>query len=125
MSGYSVDLDALQAAEKGIADTISELRKLGFHGQERSGVTLMALKLDADDSGHVAITDGLDDVLDRYRWWVCGLIESTEEIVDALVDTRTTYEQVEDQVAQSLKSLLDMTIGNPLNAKPALPESPR
>jgi len=126
MSGYGVDLDALKAAEKGIAETIAELRQAGFHGQERSGFTVVAWKLDTDESGHQVITDGLDEFLDRLHWWVRGLIEGTEEFVTALADTRTTYEKVEEDVVHALRGLVDMTIGNPLGEQKAPPpEAPR
>jgi hypothetical protein len=126
MSGYGVDLEALKAAEKGIKDTIGELRQAGFHGQERSGQTVVVWKLDVDESGHQVITDGLDEILDRLHWWVRGLIEGTEEFVTALADTRSTYEKVEEDVVHALKGLVDMTIGNPLGEQKAPPpEAPR
>ncbi|MFI6100812.1 hypothetical protein ACIA8G_35130 [Lentzea sp. NPDC051213] len=124
--GYGVDLDMLKAAEKGIKDSIRELREAGFHGQERSGQTVVMWKLDVDESGHQVITDGLDEFLDRLRWWIRGLIGGTEEIVDALVDTRTTYEKVEEDVVNTMKSLVTMTFGNPMGDKQAPPpEAPR
>ncbi|MGZ3140443.1 hypothetical protein ACVDFE_00200 [Lentzea chajnantorensis] len=124
--GYGVDLEALKAAEKGITDTLGELRQAGFHGQERSGQTVVMWKLDVDESGHQVITDGLDEFLDRLHWWVRGLIEGTEEFVTALADTRSTYEKVEEGVVNKLKELVDMTIGNPLGEPKAPPaEAPR
>lgn len=127
MSGsFGVDLDALKAAEKGIRDTLGELRKAGFHGQERSGGTVVAWKLDLDETGHQVITDGLDEVLDRYHWWLRGLIEGTEEFVTALADTRSTYEKVEEEVGNAMKSLLKMTFDNPMGDKPTpAPEAPQ
>ncbi|WP_112273565.1 hypothetical protein [Lentzea terrae] len=130
--GFGVDLDALKAAETGITNTVAELRKAGYHGQERSGQTVVTFKLDLEETGHQVITDGLDEVLDRYHWWVRGLIEGTEEFVQALADTRSTYQRAEDQVLSSLKSLADMTfLANPLGQQQApsgaqcRPEAPR
>ncbi|MGI5507388.1 hypothetical protein [Lentzea sp. CA-135723] len=125
MSGYGVDVDALKATEKGINDTIRELREAGYHGHEHSGQAVIQWKLNVDESGHQAITDGLDEMLDRLRWWVRGLIAGTEEVVTTLTDTRTTYERVEQDVASKLKSLAHMTFSNPMGQQTPPAEAPR
>ncbi len=117
MSGYSVDLGALKAAEQGMDATIGELRKAGFHGQERSGHTVQAWKLDVDETGHQVITDGLNAFLDRAGWWIRGLIADTEDTVRALADTRAWYEKTEQDIADGLTSLLSMTFGNPMGER--------
>ncbi|WP_394614540.1 hypothetical protein JNUCC0626_32295 [Lentzea sp. JNUCC 0626] len=123
--GYGVDLEALRAAERGIVNTIRELREAGYHGQERSGQTVIMWKLDVSESGHQVITDDLDTFLDRLRWWIRGLIAGTEEIVQGLADTRSTYEKVEEDITKTVKSLMDMTFGNPLGNQAPPAEAPR
>lgn len=100
-----VDLRGLQKTEQGIQETLAVLREIGMHGQEESGSPIEQLGLGSQELGDARLANTLDDLLARAHYVFRELLGDGHDMVQALADTRTTYQRVEDSIVRGLESL--------------------
>ena len=113
-----VDLLGLVEAERGLRETLDVLREIGTHGQEESGSPIEQLGLGRREMGDEQLAETLEDLLGRAHYVFRELLADGREMVQALADTRSTYERVEDCVVRGLTSLAELLdpMRNPLGA---------
>lgn len=125
MTGFQVDLEALNLAVKGIDDTISTLGGMVWGGTHAaaSGSAVEDLNLDEDECGDEALADAMDEFCERWRWGVRHLVQEGQAMAKSLQQAAGTYKEVEDQVGEACKRLFDTAFGNPMGADDAAGKS--
>lgn len=111
MNGFGVDLGAMGQAIKGINDTVAALKEIAPDGGHLASTTSTFGMLcpGQDECGDEVLADALEEFFDRWRWGLRHLVKEGTEMVSALTDTKTVYEQAEDKVKEAFQLLL----GNP------------
>lgn len=116
---FGVDLDALADAEKGVRNAAKELTEMAGWGASSlglgaQGMGLQAgLSLDADTVGHEGLANALATFAESWEWGIRFLVDDGMAAADALGDTRTTYQKVEDTVLDALAWGAHATFGDP------------
>ncbi|MGJ7907640.1 hypothetical protein ACOQFL_14315 [Actinopolyspora sp. H202] len=115
---FGVDLDALADAEKGVEKVVSELREmLGWgsgHLAEQGVGLLNGVSLDAStEVGHEGLGEALRTFGGKWQWGLRHLVDDGAGAAEALGDTRSTYEKVEDAVNGTLKGIVGTAVGDP------------
>ncbi|GLZ33268.1 hypothetical protein Lesp02_54560 [Lentzea sp. NBRC 105346] len=118
MSGYQVDLEALNLAVKGINDTIGTLGGMVWGGKysASSGAAVEELNLDEDECGDEALSDAMGEFCERWHWGVRHLVQEGQAMAKSLQQAAGTYKGVEDQISDTLKRLFDQEFGNPMGS---------
>ena len=118
MSGYQVDLAALDQAVKGINGTIEVLGGMVWGGRysASSAAAIEELNLDEDDCGDEALSDAMDEFCERWRWGVRHLVQEGQAMGKSLQQAAGTYKGVEDQICDALKKVFDQEFGNPMGS---------
>ncbi|MBA8827823.1 hypothetical protein FHX42_005230 [Saccharopolyspora lacisalsi] len=116
-NSFGVDLDALHKAETGVQDAISELEGLTMWGtseQAKEGMGLTyGLPTSGWEIGHDDLAAALGEFAEAWEWGVRYLIDDGKDAADALGETRSNYQQVEDSVVHVLDQVAHVAIGNP------------
>ncbi|MCE7007992.1 hypothetical protein LWC34_34995 [Kibdelosporangium philippinense] len=107
MSGYTIDLVAMNNAYNGITDVLKQLRELGIYGAEESGAPIESLDLGESVTGHEAISDRIDEVLMRARYVLRDLLDDGDDIADKLKETLKVYQKMEDDTKSGFSQLWD------------------
>ncbi|ALG13254.1 hypothetical protein [Kibdelosporangium phytohabitans] len=105
MSGYTIDLGAMNNAYSGIKDTLGQLRELGIKGMEESGESIESLELDEDVTGHEAISDRVEEVLMRAHYALRDLLDDGDDILDKLKETLSVYQKMETEATSGFEQL--------------------
>ncbi|RAS61975.1 hypothetical protein C8D87_109424 [Lentzea atacamensis] len=108
MTGFGVDLGAMGQAIKGVNDTVAALKEFAPDGGHlmASTTSLGFLCPSQDECGDEVLAEALEEFFDRWKWGVRHLVEEGTEMVSALSDTRSVYEQAEDKLKQGFQLLL-------------------
>lgn len=116
---FGVDLTALADAEKGVRNAAKELTDMAGWGASSmgagsEGVGLRAgLDLDSDTVGHEGLASALSTFGESWEWGIRFLVDDGTDAADALGDTRTTYQKIEDGVVDILKRGAHAFLGDP------------
>ena len=110
---FAVDLAALDLAAKGIEGALTVLREEGIHGEEDSGQPIQDWTLSPGDMGHEGAADALEELLLRARYETRRLFAGTNDLVDRLKDTRTTYQKVDEEVRSAFAGVMNTVFGAP------------
>ncbi|HEX7306071.1 hypothetical protein [Lentzea sp.] len=121
MTGFGVDLGAMSQAIKGINDTVALLKEFAPDGGHlmASTTSLGFLCPDEDECGDEVLADALEEFFDRWKWGVRHLVEEGAAMVEALTDTRSVYEEAEDELKRGFRLL----IGDPNSTADAAEKS--
>jgi hypothetical protein len=108
VTGFGVDIGAMGQAIKGINDTVAALKEIAPDGGHLVSATSTFGMLcpDQDECGDEVLADALEEFFDRWRWGLRHLVKEGTEMVSALTDTKTVYEEAEDKVKQAFQLLL-------------------
>jgi hypothetical protein len=112
VTGYKVDIKALEQTQKGIQDTLSELEHAGLGGAAE-GRGFSGLKLSGLQLGPDGVTSALSDFCDRWSWGVRALVQDGNEIARRLGLSAGVYYQQEQYVQGVLKDAITAAMGNP------------
>ncbi|MFD9703627.1 hypothetical protein [Lentzea sp. NPDC059081] len=108
MTGFGVDLGAMNRSIKGINDTVALLKEFAPDGGHlMAGTTSLGfLCPDEDECGDDVLADALEEFFDRWKWGVRHLVKEGAAMVEALTDTRSVYEEAEDKLKQGFQLLI-------------------
>lgn len=111
MTGFGVDLGAMGQAIKGINDTVAALKEIAPDGGHLMSTTtsLGFLCPSESECGDEVLAEAFEDFFDRWRWGLRHLVKEGTEMVSALTDTKSVYEEAEDKAKQAFQAIF----GNP------------
>ncbi|GAB2819564.1 hypothetical protein [Lentzea nigeriaca] len=111
MTGFGVDLGAMGQAIKGINDTVAALKEIAPDGGHLASATATFgfICPDEDECGDEALAEAFTEFFERWRWGLRHLVKEGTEMVSALTDTKSVYEEAEDKA----KKAFQLLIGNP------------
>jgi hypothetical protein len=99
VSGYTVDLGALQVTADGIQAVLDELGQLGINGEQESGSPIENAALSSDDMGSPVLAALVGDALQRAHYALRAMLHNGAQMVSMLRQIQAGYEQTEHQVA--------------------------
>lgn len=108
---FAVDLAALDQVGKGMEDIIATLRAEGLVVSDRSAMAAYDWVLSSRESGHDGLADATDGFYIRARYELRALIQRTEDDIDRLRDTRSTYQKAEDFAGEKLTEVWTTLFG--------------
>lgn len=111
MTGFGIDLGAMAQAITGInatVDVLNEFAPLGGHFTS-TALDFASLRPSSDDCGDDLLGDAFEEFFERWQWGMRHLVKEGTEMVSALTDTKTVYEQAEEKAKQAIQLL----VGNP------------
>lgn len=104
--GFSVDRGVLREVARGIDETISALKGLGFDeeadiGRTQFGPALAGLELSELQAGARGIQQAFDDFCDRWSWGVRSLVRDGSQFAARLGLTAQVHDGTEDYLTGS------------------------
>lgn len=105
MTGFGVDLGAMGQAIKGINDTVAALKEIAPDGGHLMATTTSFGFLCPDESecGDEVLAEAFEEFFERWRWGLRHLVQEGTEMVSALTDTKSVYEEAEDKAKQAFQ----------------------
>lgn len=103
MSGYRVDLDALEKAANGVNGTLDEI----------SVQNVSDIPHDSSMIGHEKLASTLSDFLDRWQRGVDNLSKDGQEIATRLTANVNAYRRVEEHNHKQFHGMLQGTGADP------------
>jgi hypothetical protein len=104
--GFNVDVGALQSAESGIRDAVTELGQMASWGGAAFGTQGQGLREglqnSATDVGHDFLGGALIQFGVSWEFGVRYLVEDGYAAADALGEARTAYQQMDAEAEQKL-----------------------
>lgn len=98
MSGFLVDLGAMQVVADGIQGVLDELGQLGINGQQESGSPIENVALSSDDMGSAALASLTADALQRAHYALRTALRNGAQTVTVLQRVHAAYQQTEAHV---------------------------
>ncbi|WP_073765602.1 hypothetical protein [Streptomyces sp. CB02923] len=111
--GYKLDQQALQQVSKGINDTISELKELGFDSQAQLGHGFEKIQLSGMEAGHAELASSFESFCERWTWGVRALVHEANSFARRLDLSAGLYHEQEQYVSSQLKNTANAALGNP------------
>jgi hypothetical protein len=98
VTGYTVDLGALQVVAESIQAVLDELGSLGINGEQESGSPIENVALSMDDMGSLMLADITSDALQRAHYALRTALHNATQLAASLRAIEGSYQQVESQV---------------------------
>lgn len=95
---------------RGVVDTLGEV---GHGYLAGSGRGLEFLAVDGDESGHPQVHEAFTGFVDRWTWGIRTLVQSGQEVAEALDAAGIEYDGVDTSTSGLLKRLVTLGVGNP------------
>lgn len=113
MTGYGVNLNALQLAAQGINDTIAQLKTLGMDEEADIGRGFSSLALRGMQVGHAGLEQAFGDFCERWSWGVRTLVQDANQIAVNLGLSAGGYYDAEQYAEGAAKDVVSDLMGNP------------
>ncbi|KWT56456.1 hypothetical protein ADL21_39645 [Streptomyces albus subsp. albus] len=111
--GYKLDQDALKQVSKGINDTISELKELGFDSEAQLGHGFEKIQLSGMEAGHAELASTFETFCERWTWGVRALVHEANSFARRLDLSAGLYHEQEQYVSGQMKVATNAALGNP------------
>lgn len=105
MSGFTVDLGALQVAAQGIQGVLDELGDLGINGEQESGSPIENVALSQEDAGSLVVAAIVADALQRAHYALRTALHNGTALVAYLRQAAAAYQGVETQVGDLFNTI--------------------
>ncbi|MFH8404725.1 hypothetical protein ACH4FX_08100 [Streptomyces sp. NPDC018019] len=112
-NGYKLDQGALQQVSKGINDTISELKELGFDSQAQLGHGFEKIQLTGMEAGHAELASTFESFCERWTWGVRALVHEANSFARRLDLSAGLYHEQEQYVSGQFKVAANAALGDP------------
>ncbi|WP_067651844.1 hypothetical protein [Nocardia harenae] len=109
----NVDPIALQQTAQGITGMIGVLTELGIKETAASGRGFALLTLSPLEAGHLRVQEGFETYCERWSWGVRSMVQSGNEIAEALNLAAGRYHMMDSQATALLQTVWTNTVGNP------------
>ncbi|UGT62566.1 hypothetical protein [Nocardia asteroides] len=109
----NVDPVALQQTAQGITGMIGVLTDLGIKETAASGRGFALLTLSPLEAGHPRVQGSFETYCERWSWGVRSMVQSGNEIAEALNIAAGRYHMMDSQASEVLATLWTHTMGNP------------
>ncbi|UNO41079.1 hypothetical protein [Streptomyces sp. MST-110588] len=111
--GYELNPEALRQVSKGINNTISELKELGFDIDAQLGHGFDKLSLSGMEAGHPGLAETFKSFCDRWNWGVRTLMHEANELARRLDLSVGLYHEQEQYISSTLKTVVNAGMGDP------------
>ncbi|MBF9070475.1 hypothetical protein [Streptacidiphilus fuscans] len=110
---YQVDINALNDTAKGLNDTITELKTLGFDGEATEGRGFGNIDVSAGQMGHDALHQAFSGFCDRWGWGVRTLVQDGNTFAGKLGLSAGAYYEQEQYVKGLMKDAVTAAVSDP------------